>query len=251
MAMDGELAPRDSSRVERHVEACWTCRARKLDLERAIADFVNLHQGGLAPVPPAAGPRALLKAHLAELTQVRPSLWRFSSLRRSAWLAAALACALAVFWFAASRWVPERRRPPVVAIVVPNPDLTPGAAVLVSRNEVCRASQPNNKEVPVALQRRVLEEYGLARAEARAYEVDYLITPALGGADDIHNIWPQPYTDAQWNARVKDALEERLRMMVCDGEVDLGTAQREIAGNWIEAYKKYFRTDRPIEYGNP
>jgi len=31
----------------------------------------------------------------------------------------------------------------------------------------------------------------------------------------------------------------------------LGTAQREIAGNWIEAYKKYFRTDRPIEYGNP
>jgi hypothetical protein len=152
---------------------------------------------------------------------------------------------------AASRSIPDRQRPPVTAIVVPNPDLTPGAAVLVSRSEVCRESRPNNKQVPVALQRRVLEEYGLARAEPRAYEVDYLITPALGGADDIHNMWPEPYTDSQWNARVKDALEERLHMMVCDGDLDLATAQREIAANWIEAYKKYFRTDRPIEYGNP
>jgi hypothetical protein len=250
MAMDGELAPSDTSRVERHIEACWTCRARKLDLERAVADFVHLHQDGLAPhVPPAEGPRALLTAHLAELAQSQPP-WSFP-LQRAAWLAAAVACGLAVFWLAASRWIPEHRRPAVAAIVVPNPDLTPGAAVLVSRSEVCRESQPNNKEVPVALQRRVLEEYGLARSEARAYEVDYLITPALGGADDIHNIWPEPYTDAQWNARVKDALEERLHMMVCEGDLDLGTAQREIAGNWIEAYKKYFRTDRPIEYGNP
>jgi hypothetical protein len=45
---------------------------------------------------------------------------------------------------------------------------------------------------------------------------------------------------------VKDALEDRLREMVCDGTLDLTEAQREIAGDWIGAYKKYFHTDQPI-----
>ena len=29
-------------------------------------------------------------------------------------------------------------------------------------------------------------------------------------------------------------------------QLDLATAQREIATNWIEAYKKYFHTDQPL-----
>jgi hypothetical protein len=45
---------------------------------------------------------------------------------------------------------------------------------------------------------------------------------------------------------VKDALEDRLREMVCDGNLDLTVAQREIAQNWISAYKKYFHTERPL-----
>jgi hypothetical protein len=77
--------------------------------------------------------------------------------------------------------------------------------------------------------------------------VDYLITPALGGADDIHNLWPQSYSATVWNAQVKDALEDRLRDLVCEGKLDLATAQRDISGNWIAAYKRYFNTDRPVE----
>jgi hypothetical protein len=41
-------------------------------------------------------------------------------------------------------------------------------------------------------------------------------------------------------------LEERLHQLVCDGELDLPTAQRDIATDWIVAYKKYFHTDRPL-----
>ena len=99
--------------------------------------------------------------------------------------------------------------------------------------------------MPAGLRRRVFEEYGIAHAEPRFYEVDYLITPALGGADDIHNLWPQSNSDTVWNAQVKDDLEDHLRALVCAGKLDLATAQREIAGNWIDAYKKYFHTDRP------
>jgi hypothetical protein len=40
---------------------------------------------------------------------------------------------------------------------------------------------------------------------------------------------------------VKDALERKLHNLVCAGELDLKTAQREIASNWIEAYKKYVK----------
>ena len=38
---------------------------------------------------------------------------------------------------------------------------------------------------------------------------------------------------------MKDALERKLHKLVCAGQLDLKTAQREIASNWIEAYKKY------------
>jgi hypothetical protein len=134
----------------------------------------------------------------------------------------------------------------MVVVAVPNPSLTPGATVLVSRGEVCKQSNTKNKAVPLALRRRVFDEYGIQAAEPSAYEVDYLITPALGGADDIHNLWPQSFTATVWNAHVKDELEDRLRELVCDGQLDLATAQREIAANWVEAYKKYFHTDRPL-----
>ena len=76
--------------------------------------------------------------------------------------------------------------------------------------------------------------------------MDYLITPALGGAEDVRNLWPQPYAGSVWNARVKDALEDYLRTMVCNGRLELATAQEEIAGDWISAYQKYFRTEAPL-----
>lgn len=56
----------------------------------------------------------------------------------------------------------------------------------------------------------------------------------------------ESYNSSTWNAHVKDDLEERLHQLVCGGNLDLTTAQRDIATNWIAAYKKYFHTDRPL-----
>jgi hypothetical protein len=146
----------------------------------------------------------------------------------------------------AKEWT--RRAP---AVFVPDAHLTPGATVLVGRQDVCSSAAPKNRMVPVSLRKQVLDEYGVGNAEPRAYEVDYLITPALGGADDIRNLWPQSYAANGWNARVKDALEDRLHDLVCNGELDLTTAQREISTDWIAAYKKYFHTDRPLGIAQP
>jgi hypothetical protein len=118
----------------------------------------------------------------------------------------------------------------------------------VDREQLCNSELPKNQVVTADMRRRVFEVYGIANADPQAYEVDYLITPALGGAEDIRNLWPQPYVATAWNARVKDALEDRLRDMVCRGEVDLSDAQRDIATNWVAAYKKYFRTNNPPDF---
>ncbi|MGB6727402.1 MAG: hypothetical protein WBE74_16040, partial [Terracidiphilus sp.] len=76
-------------------------------------------------------------------------------------------------------------------------------------------------------------------AQSDEYEVDYLITPGLGGDDDIRNLWPEPYHSATWNSHLKDELEERLHEMVCSDQLDLSVAQNAIASNWIAAYQKY------------
>ncbi len=179
----------------------------------------------------------MLKAQLARLNEPRDFAWQ------NWWLAAGIGALMITAGLAIGQFWSHSTR--TLVVTVPDPRLTPGATVLLGPREVCSASSAKNKTVSVALQKKVFEAYGISRAEPRAYEVDYLITPALGGADDIHNLWPQSNFDTVWNAQVKDDLEDHLRALVCDGKLDLATAQREIAGNWIGAYKKYFHTDLP------
>lgn len=249
MAADGELTAGEDRRVQSHLNACWQCRTRKQEIEATIGEFVRLHKRIFnSQIPPADGPRALLKAQIAEHSEKQGVSWLYS-FRPKYWrLASAIiaACALGTAsYFTFRPWVGPADGD-VVAFAVPNPNLTPGAAVLASEEEVCSAPSTNNKVVPAALQRKVFDEYGIRRANPSAYEIDYLISPALGGADDIHNIWPQSHRGTAWNAEAKDALEDHLRRLVCGGQLDLATAQRDIASNWIEAYKKYFHTDRPL-----
>jgi hypothetical protein len=252
--VDGQLSAGDEKLVRAHLDGCWKCRARRQELENAIVDFVRVHQRAFdTKIPPAAGPRALLKAQLAQLSSTQPNRnsnwWMVPS--GYAW-AAALCSLLVLGLYLARPGIGRRSQslPPAVIVASPDSSLTPGATLLVSPGAVCSQVNIKNKMVPVALQRKVFEEYGIAGADPRAYEVDYLVTPALGGADDIHNLWPHSYSATVWNAQVKDALEDRLREMVCDGSLELTEAQRDISANWIAAYKKYFHTDQPLtEHG--
>ena len=67
--VEGELSSHDEKRVRAHLAGCWKCRARRQELENAITGFVRIHHREFeAKLPPAAGPRALLKAQLAQLS---------------------------------------------------------------------------------------------------------------------------------------------------------------------------------------
>lgn len=238
--LDGELSRRRSAQAEGHLKSCWSCRVRRQELEQAITGFVHAYRGGGPDIPTPDGPRAKLRSELAQAGRsVRPRIPQLTRLALGA-LATALLALLVMTRF------PSKPRE-TQALVLPNRSLTPGAAVFSDTREICSESQPNNKDVPPPLRNRVFETYGLRNVEAKAYEVDYLITPALGGADDIRNLWPHSYAQSAWNAKVKDALEDRLHTMVCDGQVDLATAQRELATDWIQAYKKYFHTNQPVQ----
>jgi len=236
LAADGELAPRREAAVRAHLETCWPCRVREAELQSTIAEYVRWHRGNLgAQLPPAAGPRALLKAQLEA---------RAASAAPAGWLRALVPMTAALLILSAGVWVAQTRRSN--DLLVPKNSVTPGETRAVTISNLCRESVSEGaRAVPVSLRKKVFEEYGITDARPNAYEVDYLITPELGGVDSIRNLWPQPYSTV-WNAHVKDMLEERLHALVCSGQVDLATAQREIATDWIGAYKKYFHTARPL-----
>jgi hypothetical protein len=241
LELDGELTGRAADKVREHLSACWSCRARRQELEKAIANFVRVYrQGPEVDVSSTALLRARLAAASAEHGHRRAwgELFGGPALRY-----ALTVCLVLGLFLAGGRHSLWHQQTPVV--VMPNSRLTPGLASVTDQQAVCALANTKNKEVPAEMQRQVFKEYGMEKAEPRYYEVDYLVTPALGGSDDIRNLWPHSNSTTTWNARVKDELEDRLRDMVCDGSLDLTEAQHEIATNWITAYKKYFRTERP------
>jgi hypothetical protein len=245
LAADGELSPRQAGRVRAHLSSCWHCRTRMLEIETAIAEFTHAYETNGEAVPPIDGPRALLKARLEEAGKSSRD-WSWLGFRAAIGALAVLLIAFGVL-IGVELNMRRRARPDYVALATPRFSLTPGAIRIVTRDEVCPADAAHSaRAVPAVLRQKVFEEYGMSQAKADAFEVDYLITPELGGAEDIRNLWPQPYEATLWNAHVKDALEDRLHEMVCSGEIDLATAQHDIATDWISAYKKYFHTERPF-----
>ena len=217
---DGELSVSRAEEVRRHIAGCADCRARRIELLEALGAAVEEHRE--REPPPIDAARALLQSRL------RPSGGqRYLAL-------GALAAALALLVL---QWTPERLNEPA-----PRASMTPGA---IQAGWTC-AAETERPAIATAVAMEVFRKYGIHDPRPRAYEVDYLIPPDLGGSDDPRNLWPQPYNEGTWNARVKDALEDRLRTMVCGGSLDLAAAQREIAVDWISAYRKYFRTREPL-----
>lgn len=123
----------------------------------------------------------------------------------------------------------------------PDPLLTPGSFLPVTVDQLCDPEYYQKIERSSPTQReQVCHLYGISSYPYHEYRMDYLIPLGLGGTSDIENIWPQPIK-GQWNCHDKDLLEQKLRELVCSGQLPLEQAQKEIATDWIAAYQKYIQ----------
>lgn len=126
-----------------------------------------------------------------------------------------------------------------LVVVVPNPTLTPGKTAAIAPASICTVKCGKDaRHVTVSMKKAVFAEYGIPWSEHAHYEVDHLISRELGGADDVRNLWPQPWTGT-WNAHMKDRLENRLHGLVCNGTISLQAAQEAIRTDWRAAFTQY------------
>jgi hypothetical protein len=234
LAADGELPAARKAEVAAHLETCWSCRERMQSLEGTITEFVRARNRELnSQLPSAEGPRALLRARLAEAAAV-PARRHWFSLPAWGRMGVAAGAFVAVFvgiviTFAARVNAEAKPRP-----------MTTGETRPITLREVCAYEKAEviSRDIPEDKQRAVFAMYGIKSPRPGEFEIDYLITPDLGGAESIRNLWPEPYS-ARWNAHVKDELEQKLHELVCSGKLDLATAQHDMAVDWIAAWKKY------------
>jgi hypothetical protein len=126
---------------------------------------------------------------------------------------------------------------------LPDSTITPGDTLDVTAKDICvRGYSKKVRNVPQSVKNQAYANYHIASRKPGEYEVDHLISLELGGSNSIKNLWPQSYITKPWNAHVKDKLENELHKRVCNGSLDLKTAQQEISTDWIAAYNKYVAT---------
>jgi anti-sigma factor RsiW len=250
---DRECSSRKAACAREHLDECSACRERMKQLQETLVSFVAGHEDSVERHELPAGARTKLKARLSEAAE-QSSAWQAASsngivIRQFA--AACIACAIVAgtVWMVHSTPLRSSRSGATYQFVtaLPRKALTPGATRSVSLDQLCGArSLETQPPLDASLEQKVFHEYGVPASSRQAYELDYLITPELGGATDVRNLWPEPYSSTEWNAHVKDELEDHFHDLVCQGKLPLGTAQREISEDWIAAYKRYFHTDAPL-----
>jgi hypothetical protein len=256
LSLDRELPAHDQRRVARHLTSCSACRDRRsrfLRLSALVAERQHRDVSAEEDAVLTRRSRARLSARLDEAAhhEAPSAPRRFRRLQRLAVPAAAAAVAVAALLVVGSGRPDDSSQElshlaGIHDAALPIPALTPGATWTVAAADLCAAAARERQEIPGSVRDAVLRSYGMTSVPAEHYELDYLITPELGGSPEARNLWPQRYASGIWNAYVKDQLEDLLPRMVCAGEVPLQTAQQDIAVNWIAAYQRYFHTDVPL-----
>jgi hypothetical protein len=253
MALDRELPLRRRIVLDRHLDACAACRARFDAFQETARLASSVYRDRADDDPVAIGAlRLRLQDRMIELASEWDCslLFRFRRVTNAVPAVARVGLSLLFVLLVVRLTQPHVTAGDPARLSyresLPIGHFTPGATLHVTVADVCAGGFPTRHVVSTAVRQQVLQQYQMERVEPSEYEFDFLITPQLGGVADARNLWPERYDSGVWNARVKDDLEALLPRMVCDGALELQVAQREIAGDWIAAYKKYFKTDRPV-----
>lgn len=141
------------------------------------------------------------------------------------------------------------------AAILP-PRETPGAIdpAITQANidtTICRPGYARSARPPYAitgpLKRRLMQSQHPAEPMGD-YELDHLIPISLGGAPlEMGDLWLQPRR-GRANAGDKNVLAYVLWHLVCEHQVSLETAQREISRDWTKAYQTFATPENISRY---
>jgi len=121
---------------------------------------------------------------------------------------------------------------------LPDHDCTPGSVFAdATKEKICVDGYTKTvRNVSVSLKKKVYAKYGIPYPPAfGTYETDHLIPLALGGDNDVANLFPEAAEPAP-GFKEKDVVENYLRQEVCSGRIALSVAQEQIANDWLLIY---------------
>lgn len=141
--------------------------------------------------------------------------------------------------------------------LLPDDSATPGVVAITDASKVCMTKWGTDERfVSAAMKKQVYALYGTAAGQGvckpvshqtkggktvtKRCEIDHRVSREVGGADDVRNLWPQPYlTPGEPGAYQKDRLENWLHQQVCKThKMALPEAQQALMGDWYAAYLK-------------
>ncbi|MBX4190208.1 HNH endonuclease [Candidatus Parcubacteria bacterium] len=129
---------------------------------------------------------------------------------------------------------------------LPDPDCTPGAIFEeATKEQICVSGYTKTvRKVSQSLKKKVYREYGIAYPPPTgSYEADHFIPLALGGNNDIANLFPEA-AEPRPGFKEKDVVEVYLHEKVCDGSIPLAAAQQAISKNWVSVYENINSLER-------
>jgi hypothetical protein len=128
----------------------------------------------------------------------------------------------------------------------PDPRCTPGAvrsditqatiATTICRPGWTKTVRPPSYETN-RYKTQAMVAYGVPETERPSTEFDHFVPLALGGSNDVRNLWPQD-GPGPGIYNTKDRVEERLNDAVCERRVTLDAARAAIVADWTTALQR-------------
>jgi hypothetical protein len=101
---------------------------------------------------------------------------------------------------------------------------------------VCLVIQKTVRDVSVAVKKQVYKNYNVLYPQPTGlYEVDHFIPLALGGSNDIKNLWLEPASPKP-GFHEKDTIENYLHDEVCKNSMSLEEARQRVMRDWYDVY---------------
>jgi hypothetical protein len=120
----------------------------------------------------------------------------------------------------------------------PNLRVTPGIVDVRDVAAICQQGKhPVHPPIPASWDQAVYSGYGIAPKDQGKYRLDFLVPLDLGGAQALPNLWPMSLRGIGFHE--KQRLNARLRNAVCQGQLSLDQAQRDVVADWYALWVKY------------